>query len=76
MATIISELGHTGRKIDCEGCEWDKVMPVAFDAIHNGTLDIDQVQVEVLTLAATFESFTRNGTNGVVTAISVWNMRL
>ena len=51
LATIISELGHTDRKIDilkidCEGCEW-KVMPVAFDAIHNGTLDIDQVQIEL-----------------------------
>jgi hypothetical protein len=51
LATIISELGHTGRKIDilkidCEGCEWE-VMPVAFDAIRNGTLDVDQVQIEL-----------------------------
>lgn len=58
LVTIVSELNHTGRKIDilkidCEGCEWE-VMPVVFDAVLNGTMHIDQIQIELHDTDATF----------------------
>eukprot|EP00978_Attheya_sp_CCMP212_P003867 scaffold8225_cov52-Attheya_sp.AAC.1 len=49
--TIINKLGHNGTridiiKIDCEGCEYT-VMPPLFDAISKGTIQVDQIQIEL-----------------------------
>lgn len=51
LSTIMSELNHTGRKIDilkidCEHCEYQVMHPV-FNAIAAGELEIDQIQMEV-----------------------------
>jgi hypothetical protein len=51
LESIMKELGHTHRKIDifkidCEGCEYD-AMPAVFEAIANGTLQIDQILIEL-----------------------------
>jgi len=49
--TIINKLGHSGTridiiKIDCEGCEYT-AMPPLFDAISKGTIQVDQIQIEL-----------------------------
>lgn len=51
LETVMKKLGHQGRtidilKIDCEGCEYVAVTQ-AFEAIANGTVGINQIQVEV-----------------------------
>jgi hypothetical protein len=51
LESIMKELGHTHRKIDifkidCEGCEYD-AMPAVFESIANGTLQIDQILIEL-----------------------------
>jgi hypothetical protein len=66
-ATVIKELGHTGRtidifKIDCEGCE-GVVMPPLLESIANGDVQVNQVQIELHQLegfannAAALENF-------------------
>jgi hypothetical protein len=50
-ATVIKELGHTGRaidifKIDCEGCEV-MVMAPLLESIANGDVQVNQVQIEL-----------------------------
>jgi hypothetical protein len=49
--SIVRKLGHQGRKIDifkidCEGCEFD-AMPPVFEAMANGTMQIDQLLIEL-----------------------------
>jgi hypothetical protein len=51
LAEIMSELGHTGRrldvlKVDCEGCEFAAFRPV-FEALKQRTLSIGQLLLEV-----------------------------
>jgi hypothetical protein len=51
VESIVNHLGHQGRKIDifkidCEGCEFDS-MPPLFEAIAQGTLQIDQLLIEI-----------------------------
>ena len=53
LESIYKRLGHqkTGRKIDilkidCEMCEW-AVMPLVFQAIASGKIQIDQILIEV-----------------------------
>ncbi|KAG7369971.1 methyltransferase domain containing protein [Nitzschia inconspicua] len=51
VENVMKQLGHTGRKIDifkidCEGCEFE-AMPPVFEAITNGTLQIDQLLIEM-----------------------------
>jgi hypothetical protein len=51
VESIVNQLGHQGRKIDifkidCEGCEFDS-MPPLFEAIAHGTLQIDQLLIEI-----------------------------
>ncbi|KAL3935350.1 MAG: hypothetical protein SGARI_003014 [Bacillariaceae sp.] len=51
LESIMTELGHTQRKIDifkidCEWCEYD-AMPPVFDAIASGKMQIDQILIEL-----------------------------
>lgn len=47
LSDIMSELGHTGRridifKIDCEGCEWN-----SYKDFISENVDIRQIQIEI-----------------------------
>jgi Methyltransferase domain len=51
VESILKQLGHQHRKIDifkidCEGCEFD-AMPPVFEAMANGTMQIDQLLIEL-----------------------------
>lgn len=51
MDRIVQKLGHVGRKIDilkidCEHCEYT-TMPPVFDAVAAGSLQIDQILIEL-----------------------------
>jgi hypothetical protein len=51
VESIVKKLGHQGRKIDilkidCEGCEAQS-MPPLFEAVTNGTLQVDQLLIEL-----------------------------
>ena len=57
---MMKDLGHTGRtidifKIDCERCEYSAMHPV-FDAIAKGTIQIDQILIELH--SASYETIT------------------
>jgi hypothetical protein len=50
-ATVIRELGHSGRtidilKIDCEGCEM-VAMPPLFESIARADVKVNQIQIEI-----------------------------
>jgi hypothetical protein len=62
LETIYSKLGHKEKKrkidilkIDCEGCEWT-VMPPIFAAIASGSLEVDQIQIELHAAGVTEKS--------------------
>jgi Methyltransferase domain len=52
LQQMMTALNHTGRtidvfKMDCEGCEYDTLVPQVFEPMRDGTLSIGQIQLEV-----------------------------
>jgi Methyltransferase domain len=52
LQQIMTALNHTGRtidvfKMDCEGCEYDTLIPQVFEPMRDGKLSIGQLQLEV-----------------------------